>query len=186
MGFQSKKQAIIKNNSIVRKHCINKKDSEAARRRVSQRALTTNEQCPMRIWVYLNNNNHWYLSTNNCLDHKHHPKLDNQAISLSYKDMSKQELKLLNVLYDVNVPPSKISTILDTIRDDDRGTFLPKTLFNINEKCRNLIDLAMESYRHVVMWKKLWSIFTCKFIFVMSILCVFLYNSCPVLFSCIQ
>jgi hypothetical protein len=69
--------------------------------------------------------------------------------------MSKQELKLLNVLYDVNVPPSKISTILDTIRDDDRGTFLPKTLFNINEKCRNLIDLAMESYRHVVMWKKL-------------------------------
>jgi hypothetical protein len=56
--------------------------------------------------------------------------------------MSKQELKLLNVLYDVNVPPSKISTILDTVRDDDRGTFLPKTSFNIDEKCRNLIDLA--------------------------------------------
>jgi hypothetical protein len=56
--------------------------------------------------------------------------------------MSKQELKLLNVLYDMNVPPSKISTILDTIRDDDRGRFLPKTLFNINKKCRNLIDSA--------------------------------------------
>jgi hypothetical protein len=48
--------------------------------------------------------------------------------------MSKQKLKLLNVLYDVNVPSSKTSTILDTVRDDDRGTFLPKTLFNINEK----------------------------------------------------
>ncbi len=56
--------------------------------------------------------------------------------------MSKQELKLLNVLYDVNLSPLKIFTILDTIRDDDRGTFFPKTLFNINEKCRNLIDLA--------------------------------------------
>jgi hypothetical protein len=56
--------------------------------------------------------------------------------------MSKQELKLLNVLNDVNVPPSKVSTILDTVRDDDQGTFLPKTLFNINEKCRNLIDLV--------------------------------------------
>jgi hypothetical protein len=68
--------------------------------------------------------------------------LDDQAISLSHKDMSKQELKLLNVLYDTNVPPSKIFTILDIVRDDDRGTFLLMTLFNINEKCRNLIDLV--------------------------------------------
>ncbi len=118
-----KKQAIIKNNSIVRKHCINKKDSEDARCRVSKRALTSNEQCPMRIRIYLNNHNHWYISSNSCLDHKHHPKLDNEAISLSQSDMSKQELRLLNVLYDLNIPPSKISTILDTVRDDNRGTF---------------------------------------------------------------
>ncbi len=31
---------------------------------------------------------------------------------------------------------------IDMVRDDDEGTFLPKTWFNINEKCRNLIDLA--------------------------------------------
>jgi hypothetical protein len=31
MGSKPKKQAIIKNDSIVRKHCINKKDSEDAR-----------------------------------------------------------------------------------------------------------------------------------------------------------
>ncbi len=123
MGSKPKKHAISKNNSILRKHCINKKDSEDARHRVSQRALTSNEQCPMRIQVYLNNHNHWYISTNSCLDHEHHPKLDNQAISFSHKDMSKQELNLLIVLYDVNVPPSKISTILDTVRDDDMGTF---------------------------------------------------------------
>ncbi len=171
MGSKSKKQAIIKNNSIVRKHRINKKDSEDARCWVSQRALTSNEQCPMRIWVYLNNNNHWYLSTNSCLDHKHHPKLDNQAISLSHKDMSKQELKLLNFIYDINIPPSKISTILDTIRDDDR-TFLPKTLFNLNENSGILLTWQMESYQHVVMQKKLWSTFACKFIFVMYI-CLF-------------
>ncbi len=56
--------------------------------------------------------------------------------------MSKQELKLLNFFYDLNVPPSQLSTILDTVRDDNKGTFLPKTLFNINEKFSNLIDLA--------------------------------------------
>ncbi len=32
MHSKSKKQAIIKNNFIVRKHCINKKGSEDARR----------------------------------------------------------------------------------------------------------------------------------------------------------
>ena len=142
MFWQTTQQSIIKNNSIVRKHHMNKKDSKDARRRVSKRALTSNEQCPMRIRIYLNNHNHWYISSNSCLDHKHHPKLDNQAISLSQSDISKQELRLLNVLYDVNVPPSKISTILDTVRDDNRGTFLPKTLFNLNDKCRNLIDVA--------------------------------------------
>jgi hypothetical protein len=98
---------------------MSKKASEDARRRVSKRALTYNKECPMRIRIYLNNHNHWYISSNSCLDHKHHPKLDNQAISLSQSDISKQELRLLNVLYDVNVPPSKISSILETVRDDD-------------------------------------------------------------------
>ncbi len=46
MGSKSKKQAIIKNNFIVRKHRMNKKDSENAKHRVSQRALllTSNVQ----------------------------------------------------------------------------------------------------------------------------------------------
>ena len=38
--------------------------------------------------------------------------------------------QLINILCDANVPPSKISKII------------PKTVFNINEKCRRLIDLA--------------------------------------------
>jgi hypothetical protein len=120
MHSKSKKQSIIKNNSIVRKHRMNKKDSEDARRRVSKRALSYNEQCPMRIRIYLNNHNHWYISSNSCLDHKHHPKLDDQAISLSQSDISKQELRLLNVLNDVNVPPSKISTTICLV---PRATF---------------------------------------------------------------
>ena len=43
---------------------------------------------------------------------------------------------------DQNVAPSKISKIVSTLKDDDMGTFLPKTIFNINEKCRSLIDIA--------------------------------------------
>jgi hypothetical protein len=56
--------------------------------------------------------------------------------------MTKNKIKLFNVLYDVNALPSKITKILDNIKEDDIGTLLQKTLFNINGKCRNLIDVA--------------------------------------------
>jgi hypothetical protein len=76
------------------------------------------------------------------LDHKYHPKLDVSAFALSEKDMTNDEQRLTALLYDVNVPPSTISKVLPSIRNDDLGTFLPKMVFNINEKCRCLIDLA--------------------------------------------
>jgi hypothetical protein len=97
----------------------------------------------MRFRVYLNGSNHWYLhSFGSCLDHKHHPKLDVAANTLLEKDLSGAKLKLTNLLYNVNVPPSTIAKVLTTLRDDDVGTFLPKTIFNINKKCRSLIDVA--------------------------------------------
>jgi hypothetical protein len=90
----------------------------------------------MKLCVYLNGLNHWYLQSHgSCLDHKHHPKLDVKAVTLSDKDMSHNEIKLTTLLYEVNVPPSTIAKVLTTIQDDDVGTFLPKTVFNINEKC---------------------------------------------------
>ncbi len=76
------------------------------------------------------------------MDHKHHRKLDVTANTLSEKDMSHEELKLTNLLYDVNVHPSTIVKVLTTLKDDDVGTFLHETLFNINEKCQSLIDVA--------------------------------------------
>jgi hypothetical protein len=58
--------------------------------------------------------------------------------------MSHEELKLTNLLYDVKVPPSTIAKVLTTLRDDHVDTILTKTLFNINEKCQSLIDVANE------------------------------------------
>ncbi len=92
----------------------------------------------MRFCVYLNGSNHWYIhSFGSCLDHKHHPKLDVATNTLSERDLSDAELKLANLLYDINVPPPTVAKVLTTLRDDDDGigTFLPKTLFNINVKC---------------------------------------------------
>jgi hypothetical protein len=43
-------------------------------------------------------------------------------------------------LYDWKVPPSAIGGILNDFLGNDSRMFLPKTLFNINEKCRNLFN----------------------------------------------
>jgi len=40
------------------------------------------------------------------------------------------------------VPPSTISEVLKDIKGDDGGTYLPKTLFNANECCLDLFNLA--------------------------------------------
>ena len=40
------------------------------------------------------------------------------------------------------MPPSAISEVLKDIKGDDGGTFLPKTLFNANERSLDLLNLA--------------------------------------------
>ncbi len=143
MASKSKRRIIVQKKAVDRKHRSPKKCQSNARCSVTKRAPTSEEECLMRFRVSLNGSNHWYLhSYGSCLDHKHHPKLDVAANTLSEKELSDAELKLTNLLYDVNVPPSTIAKVLTTLRDDDVGTFLPKTLFNINEKCQSPIDVA--------------------------------------------
>ena len=40
------------------------------------------------------------------------------------------------------MPPSAISVLLKDIKGDDNGTYLPKTLFNANERSLDLLNLA--------------------------------------------
>ena len=40
------------------------------------------------------------------------------------------------------MPPSAISELLKDIKGDDNGTYLPKTLFNANERSLDLSNLA--------------------------------------------
>ena len=103
MASKSQQKAIIKkwNDNKHRKSAKNTN----ARRTVTNRALTSDEECPMKFCVYLNGSNHWFLqSQGSCLDHKYHPKLDVSAFSLSEKDMTNDEQRLTALLYDVNKP----------------------------------------------------------------------------------
>jgi len=141
MASKSKKKTIFQKNSAERKHCL-KKDNDDPYVKRSQRAPSTDQTCPMRLCVFLRNQNEWYLQTNSCLHHKHHPTLEEEATTLSQKDLSEQQQSLINVLCDHKVPPSRICKVLSTLNNDDEETFIPKFVFNFNEKSRNLVDVA--------------------------------------------
>jgi hypothetical protein len=113
--------------------------------------------------------NKWYLHWGSSLQHSFHPKLDHSTTTLGEKDLQKNDLKLVssndyfvsfyiiasgiysicvllfqvNVLYDANVPPSTISKIVSTLCEDDKGTFLPKIIFNITEKSKSLLNMEI-------------------------------------------
>jgi len=109
---------------------------------VTQRVASSDERCPMRIVLIRTSNMQWYIHSSSSLEHQNHPPLEEEASLLSQNDLSDKDEQLITILCDANVPPSKISKIMNAVREDDKGTLLPKTIFNINEKCRWLIDLA--------------------------------------------
>ncbi len=112
--------------------------------------------------------NKWYLHWGSSLQHSFHPKLDHSTTTLGEKDLQNNDIKLVsynvyfvsfdiiatgiysicvllfqvNVLNDANVPPGTISKIMSTLREDDKRTFLPKTIFNINKKSKSLLNMA--------------------------------------------
>jgi hypothetical protein len=61
-----------------------------------------------------------------CLDNCNHPSIVSKAISLSRNDLSDTEMKLVNTLYDVNVPSSKIAQILGNSKDETVAPFFLK------------------------------------------------------------
>ena len=107
-----------------------------ARRCVTHRAESLDEKCPRRIILLLSSNKQWFLLSSSSLEHLYHPPLKEQATLLSQKDLTSKDEQLINILCDANVPPSKITKIMTSIREDDKGTLLPKTIFNVNEKCQ--------------------------------------------------
>ena len=143
MRSKRKRKLIAEKKSRQQKHkTTTMNPTTYARRCVTHRAESSDEQCPMRIKLILSSNEQWFILSSSSLDHRNHPPLEEQATLLSQKDLSSKDEQLINILCDANVPPSKISKIMTSIRVDDEGTLLPKTIFNINEKCRRLIDLA--------------------------------------------
>jgi hypothetical protein len=164
---KKKVEMIKKKKALEHKHRMKRKD---VWRCVSKGVMTPEFTCPMKIQFFLMWENKWYLHRDSSLQHSFHPKLDHSATTLGEKDLQNNDLKLVsckdyfvsfyiiviatgiysicvllfqvNVLYDANVPPSTISKIMSTLREDDKRTFLPKTNFNTTEKSKSLLNMV--------------------------------------------
>ena len=97
----------------------------------------------MQIIIFLGQDDRFYLSTKSCLDHFHHPALKADAILRGHKDMEQGDLDLLSLLFSMNATGVQISQIMQSLKGPEAGTYLPKRMYDMNQKTEQLQDLAL-------------------------------------------
>jgi hypothetical protein len=93
----------------------------------------------MQIIIFLDQDDRFYLSTNSCLNHRHHPALKADAILRGHTDMEQGDLDLLSLLFSVNAGV-QISQIMQSLKGPEAGTYLPEKIYNMTSR---------EGLRHV-------------------------------------
>jgi hypothetical protein len=96
----------------------------------------------MQIKIFVSANNLFYLSKSNNLNNCHHPNLKSEAILRGQSNMETGNIDILMLLLSVNVTPTQISQIMEQIKGPDAGTFMPKLVYNMNKKIKELHDFA--------------------------------------------
>jgi hypothetical protein len=115
------------------------------RRTVSTRSPSSDLKCPMQIIIFLGQDDCLYLSTKSCLNHLHHPALKADAILRGQNDMEQVDLMLLSLLFSINATGGQIQQIMHTLKGPESGTYLPKRIYDMNQKTKQLQlqDLAL-------------------------------------------
>ena len=113
------------------------------RRTVSSRSPLSDLKCPIQIIIFLGQDDCFYLSTKSSLNHCHHPALKADAILRGQNDMEQGDLDLLLLLFSVNATSIQISQIMQRLRGPESGAYLPKRIYNMNQKTEQLQDLAL-------------------------------------------
>jgi hypothetical protein len=113
------------------------------RKTVSLRATSSAKKCPMKIIIFLGQDNYFYLSKFSCLCHLHHHHLKSEAVLHGQRDMQEGDLDLILLLFSAHLSPLQITQIMSQLKGTDFGTILPKQVYDINQKTEELLDLAL-------------------------------------------
>jgi hypothetical protein len=113
------------------------------RRTVSTRSPSSDLKCPMQVVIFLGQDDRFYLSNKSCLTHRHHPALKADAILRGHNDMEQGDLDLISLLVSVNATGLQMSQIMQSLKGPESGTYLPKRMYQMNQKTEQLKDLAL-------------------------------------------
>jgi hypothetical protein len=97
----------------------------------------------MQIIIFLGQDDHFYLSTKSCLNHRHHPALKADAILRGQNDMEQVDLMLLSLLSSINATGGQIQQSMQKLKGPESGTYLPKRIYDMNQKTEPLHNLAL-------------------------------------------
>ena len=124
-------------------NCIDLDATPLNKRTVSQRASSKENRCRMHLVINRSQkDDYFYLSSYSTLEHSGHPFIPPSALSSSKKDLDSLESKLVHLLYDERVSPTQIARFLNGLKGEDKTCFLPKTIYNMNNKTQKLLSLS--------------------------------------------
>jgi len=108
----------------------------------SSRSESNNTKCNMRLNIFLSYDNYFYLSQSSSLKHNDHPYIPPEAIARGEKDLDLAEKEFMNIMYEHRVSNNAIGKIMQTIKGKEFGNFIPKSIYRMNQKTENMLNLA--------------------------------------------
>lgn len=149
-GMYSKKtrdkiQQVLKADELERKSAAQSKSAGRAVNKRTETGRSKNKQskCPMQFTIFhYRHDDRFYLSTRCTLLHKNHPFLEPEMIVRSEKDLNEDDKAFMSLLYNLRASNTMIGMIMEHIKGPGFGSFVPKTIYNMNKKSRKMLELA--------------------------------------------
>jgi len=65
------------------------------------------------------------------------------VIQRGQNDLSNGDLDLIQLLFDISATPLQISHFIGALKGDDFGRFIPKRVYDMNQKTEDLQNIAL-------------------------------------------
>ena len=117
--------------------------AHATRRTFTHSAISKDQRCMMCVNIFMDKiSGDWFLQSNSVLQHRFHPPVKPDTISLTQNDLSDSQLNYINLMYEHGVPSATIANIMNQLskKDGNHGVFLAATIRNINAKTQEAMD----------------------------------------------
>jgi len=149
-GMYSKKtrekiQEVLKADVLEKKSASKSKSAGHVlnKRTDAGRAKSKESKCPLQFTIFhYRFDDCFYLSTRSELIHKSHPFLEPEMIVRSEKDLNEDDKAFMSLLYNLRASNTMIGRIMEHIKGPGFGSFVPKTIYNMNQKSAKMFEIA--------------------------------------------